>query len=269
VSSALAPSPSAATLIEGGLAQQVIGASIYGMWNDLVLVEAGAYTTLSAGTQSALGVDPTGENQIHGAAPYWRLVLQKSWKTIYAAVGTFGLDASVFPGRDRSAGSDHYRDVGFDMTLQGDLGSKNTLLAQANYIHETQDLRASYALGNAANPSDRLNSARVTVSYFYAQTYGLNVGYFSAWGTSDAGLFASDPIDGSASTSPNSDGYLIEANYTPFGKDASWLAPWLNVRLGLQYIGYTKFNGGNINYDGFGRNAKDNNTLYGYVWFAL
>ncbi|TAL04512.1 MAG: cytochrome C [Rhodospirillaceae bacterium] len=269
VSSALAPSPAAATLIEGNFAQQVIGVSAYGLWNDLVLAETGVYTTLAAGTQSALGVDPSGENQIHGAAPYWRLVVQKSWKHIYAAVGTFGLDASVFPGRDTSAGTDHYRDLGFDLTLQDDIGAKHTVLAQANYIHETQDLKASLALGNTANPSNELNTARVTASYFYDQTYGLIAGYFDAWGTKDAGLFAPNQIGGSASASPNSNGYLFEANYTPFGKDGSWHAPWINVRLGLQYIVYTEFNGGRTNYDGFGRNAKGNDTLYGYVWFAF
>ena len=36
----------------------------------------------------------------------------------------------------------------------------------------------------------------------------------------------------------------------------------------LQYTGYRKFNGGNDNYDGFGRSAKDNNTLFLNVWLA-
>ncbi len=38
--------------------------------------------------------------------------------------------------------------------------------------------------------------------------------------------------------------------------------PWQNVRLSAQYTAYTKFNGGTTNYDGFGRNASWNNTLY-------
>jgi hypothetical protein len=37
----------------------------------------------------------------------------------------------------------------------------------------------------------------------------------------------------------------------------------------VQYTGYTKFNGAKNNYDGEGRNAGDNNTLYTSVWFAL
>jgi hypothetical protein len=40
------------------------------------------------------------------------------------------------------------------------------------------------------------------------------------------------------------------------------------VRVGLQYTSYSKFNGAASNYDGFGRDAKDNNTLFFYVWGA-
>jgi hypothetical protein len=55
-----------------------------------------------------------------------------------------------------------------------------------------------------------------------------------------------------------------------------WLGPvrpllmftyWINTRISLQDTQYTKFNGGGSNYDGFGRNAGDNNSLYLLVWF--
>lgn len=32
--------------------------------------------------------------------------------------------------------------------------------------------------------------------------------------------------------------------------------------LGVQYTGYTSFNGAGTNYDGVGRNANDNNSVY-------
>jgi hypothetical protein len=53
-------------------------------------------------------------------------------------------------------------------------------------------------------------------------------------------------------------GYITEINYLP----------WLNVKLQLQYVGYSKFNGAKTNYDGSGRNASDNNTIYALVWLA-
>ena len=43
--------------------------------------------------------------------------------------------------------------------------------------------------------------------------------------------------------------------------------PFLNVKLQLQYVAYSKFNGGSSNYDGSGRSASDNNTLYVLGWF--
>ena len=39
--------------------------------------------------------------------------------------------------------------------------------------------------------------------------------------------------------------------------------------IGAQYTAYNKFNGATDNYDGAGRNANDNNTLFLYAWFAF
>jgi len=35
-----------------------------------------------------------------------------------------------------------------------------------------------------------------------------------------------------------------------------------NLDLAAQYTAYTRFNGAATNYDGAGRNASDNNTVY-------
>jgi len=48
--------------------------------------------------------------------------------------------------------------------------------------------------------------------------------------------------------------------------DSRSYLPWLNTKLQLQYVGYDKFNGMRTNYDGSGRNASNNNTLYGLIW---
>jgi hypothetical protein len=62
---------------------------------------------------------------------------------------------------------------------------------------------------------------------------------------------------GSTSGSPNSNGWIAELDYLP----------WQNVKLTLQYTAYQKFNGAKSDYDGAGRNASDNNTLYILGWF--
>jgi hypothetical protein len=45
--------------------------------------------------------------------------------------------------------------------------------------------------------------------------------------------------------------------------------PWQNLRLQAQYVAYSKFNGATTNYDGSGRNASDNNTLYLITWLLF
>jgi len=47
------------------------------------------------------------------------------------------------------------------------------------------------------------------------------------------------------------------------------LLPADNMRVGLQYIAYTKFDGASSNFDGLGRSASDNNTIRLFTWFAL
>jgi hypothetical protein len=49
----------------------------------------------------------------------------------------------------------------------------------------------------------------------------------------------------------------------------SWGAPFANLKLGAQYTAYTRFNGGTKNYDGFGRNATGNNTLFLFASLAF
>src|SRR5712691_10624571 len=117
-SSPVAPTPAAAILLDGSLAQQVLGLTAYGLWNDLLSAEAGAYRTLPANVQRAIGVHPDGEQQVDSLAPYWRVALQHQWPTQYVSLGTFGLYAPVFPGRAQMAGHDYFTAVGVDLYYQ-------------------------------------------------------------------------------------------------------------------------------------------------------
>jgi hypothetical protein len=71
--------------------------------------------------------------------------------------------------------------------------------------------------------------------------------------------YPSSPVFGFANGSPDSKGWIGELEYIP----------WQNVKLVLQYTAYQKFNGDSSNYDGNGRSAKDNNTLYLLGWLAF
>jgi hypothetical protein len=264
VSSGLAPTPSAATLIEGGLAQNSIGITAYNFWNRLIYAEAGLYRGLSVRSLTTLGVDSTDTNAIKNVAPYWRLAFAPSWGRNSFEVGTFGMAATIIPGRVRDNGTDHLTDVGIDAQYQW-LGARDGISFQGSWITENQNLSASSALGSATNTHNHLRSINLKTTYYYDQTYGVTAGWFRIDGTSDPLLFGAD----SAAASPNSEGWIGELNYIPFSHGGPSFWPWLNLKLGLQYIYYNKFNGGSTNFDGAGRNAHDNNTFFLFAWLAF
>ena len=97
------------------------------------------------------------------------------------------------------------------------------------------------------------------LNYYYRSPLGDiggSMGYFSTTGETDSLLYSSSPVDGSRTGSPDSDGFILEVGYRP----------WDMTKISVQYILYNKFNGASSNYDGFGRNASDNNTLYVVIW---
>jgi len=264
LSSGLAPKPAAGTLIEGGLAQQVLGLNAYALWDQLIYAEIGGYRTLSPWTDFALGVNPNGTSSIDGIAPYWRLAVEPKWERNSLEVGVFGMAARLNPGRITGFGTDHITDIGIDTQYQF-LADHHAVSLQASWIAENQSLTASQALGNSTNGRDHLRSLRAKATYYYDQTYGATVAYFRVDGTSDAGLYGAV----SANNSPGSSGWIGELNYMPFNHGGPEFWPWLNLKLGLQFVHYDKFNGAQTNFDGAGRNASANDTLFLYSWITF
>lgn len=261
-SSGLAPVPAAATMIEGGFAGLAVGLNAYAYWNQLVYAEFGLYRTLAKGADATLGVNPNGDD-IQGVAPYWRLAIEPKWGNNSLEFGTFGLATSQIPGRVTGFGTNHFTDIGLDAQYQF-LGMRDSVSVQARWITENQNRRASFAQGATSNSLDHLRSYSIKGTYFYEQTYGGTVQYFRKQGTSDPLLYTA-----SASGSPDSSGWIFELNYFPFNHGGPSFWPWLNVRFGLQYTLYNRFNGGQANFDGNGRKAGDNDTLYFYSWFMF
>lgn len=259
----LAPAPAAATLIEGGLGQQVAGLGGYVLWNDLFYAQVAGYRTLSPRTQTSLGVSPEGEDQLSNTMPYWRLGLQQDWGDHYLSLGTFGLLADTYPGRDSSAGHDRRLDLGLDAQYQYSAG-RNDVTVLLRYISERADWNASAPLGNTDKTRDTLHTFSVTASYLYDKTYGIDLGVMTSGGNRDAALY------GSRTGRPNTDEFVVQLDYLPFNRDGGpTMWQWFNPKLILQYIAYTKFDGSRDNYDGAGRDPSDNNTLYAMVWLPF
>ena len=263
--SGLAPTPSAATFLDDTVSQQVIGVGGYTQIMGILYLEIGGYRTMGTGLQDAMGVDPEGEMQVTGLAPYWRVAVEKEFGPNSLEVGTYGMYSNVYPGRVSSEGKDHITDIGFDSQYQY-LTPKNDVTARINLLHESENWDASQALGNVSNSKDHLWDFGTSLSYMFDQTYNATVKYFLISGSSDALLYA-DSITGS----PDSRGWIFQIDYLPFNKiagpEAFW--PYANLKLSLQYVLYDKFDGSSNNYDGTGRSASDNNTLYLQAWLTF
>jgi len=242
-SSSVQPGVGTSSVIDGAFATQVGGATAYAMIDNLVYLEAGGYTSLSNNVQKGLGVADAGQQQIDGAAPYWRAALQKDWKGHFVSLGHYGMIADVFPARDRSAGTtNRFTDVAVDATYQYMANPKHIFEAKSTYIYEDQKLSASRIINaSSSNARTYLNTFKFNTAYTFDQTYGVTFGYNNLSGSNDAMLYSA--ANGYVSNRPNSEFYTAELVYVPFGKNSAYLAPWLNLRTSLQYIGYSQFNG--------------------------
>jgi hypothetical protein len=260
-SSAVAVTPAAGTVIDGKLALQVGGIGLYTFWNNLLYLEVDAFGSTRRGIARPLGAGTTVDTAVSGVVPYWRAALQRQWERHSLEVGAYGLVADIYPSGLAAGTTDRFIDYAFDAQYQL-VYDKHLLAAHATWIGEQQNWDASYSLGNTANSSNRLQTFKGDFTYHYRADFGTVGGalaYFSTVGTTDAVLYAPEAVTGSNTGDPDSSGFILEANYLP--KD--------NLKLVAQYVIYNKFNGGSTNYDGFGRNASDNNTFYLLVWMAF
>jgi hypothetical protein len=263
--------PSAKPIISGGLAQVVLGATGYAMIHDHVYLEAGGYRSLSDRWLNNVGLYPANNAHVNGAAPYWRAAYQFSkgeHGEHYFSVGTFGLDVKLQPD-PTVPDTDHYTDVAFDASYQYTPEGPGALLVNASLIHEKQQLNATFNAGGSDNATNHLNTVEVDASYAYRQTWSAGVGLFDTSGGRDLTLYGPGALSGSNNGSPDTRGFTLQFECVPLGKMESWGRPWVNLRVGLQYTGYLHFNGGTTNYDGFGRSASQNNSLFLFSWMAF
>ena len=264
INSLIAPTPTGNTLLAAGLGQSAIGYTAYAWYDSKLYLEAGAYNTLSPWVLARIG-NGYGVGSTTNPAPYLRAAYEWQWGTSAAHVGALFMNANVNP-MSGSSGTDRYTDYAVDGGYQFLGDGTHIATVQAIYTHETQNLIASAAAAGVATSKYNLDQIRANVSYWCQNTYGLTAGWQKTWGPANPILFAGG---GSVNNKPNSNAFIIEADWVPFGKDTSYLAPFLNLKLGVQYTIYTQFNGGNSNYDGAGANAGDNNTLLVFAWLIF
>ncbi len=262
ISTEVAPTPLAAAVINGPLAQDVAGIGAYGLWNNHWYLAATIYRSEHVGgPQPAVG---TNYNfNIQGVAPYWRGAWQHPSKNNYFELGTYGIHMESTPNNvvgQRNSYTDTAVDFQYDRTLPAvakDVLCENppcsdVLSVRGTYIHEDSSLNASLGAGAATGINHRLNTVQANAEYHFGNRVSFATGWFSVTGTPDALLYAAAPVTGSANGDPRSDGFILNLSWWPV----------MNVDLSAQYTAYLRFNGASTNYDGSGRNASANNSIY-------
>lgn len=293
------PSPTSSRFIDGnapypGFAAggNIAGITAYGFWNRTVYAEFGGYAS-SRGALSFMhaGLPNDSVTKLKGLNPYWRLAWNREWGPHSLMIGTAGMSARIYddPLDTSDAATVHRtRDLSFDTQYQY-LLDPHSVTAQVVYMrsrHHYPDFLANQgvefvdALGNPlanTNADDTTHLLRAKLTYVYQARYGGSVGFFNLTGSSNtanqssglspdtltvtsdpAALAPSQRVGGNLSGNPATRGMTFEAFWTPVQY----------MRIGAQYTVYSRYNGASQNYDGFGRNARDNNSLFIYLWAA-
>jgi len=270
------PSPSSSRFIDGnspypGYASggNVAGLTAYGFWNRTVYAELGVYGTAdNAFRFMSAGVAAADLTHIRGAAPYGRLALNREWGANSLMVGIAGMQTQIYddPLNTSDPSTTHrYTDFVVDAQYQY-LLDPHSVTAQAAYGRDRHTYPSSIAnqpaFDSAGNPladtnsSDTTNVFRAKLTYVYQAKYGGSVSYFNLSGSTNSLNYDPNRVTGNLTGNPGTRGSTFELFWTPLQY----------VRIGAQFTAYNRFNGASQNYDGFGRNASDNNSLFLYVW---
>jgi len=256
ISSAVTPGGAAGAVVDGGLAQQVVGLGVYALWNNLIYLEATGYRT--ALQPGAVPPDSTATNAIHGVSPYWRGALQHTFGTTYAMIGTYGMATKLYP-TGIAGPTNNYTDAALDAQIEQPINQGGVFIVRSTWINERQSLAALFAGGAAAQLNHTLNTARINATFEPNTRWGGTIGYFSTTGTRDSILYAPGILNGSRTGLPTTNGVIEELDFNP----------WQNTRIGIQGMQFSQFNGAASSYDGFGRPASGNNAVYLFLWMAF
>lgn len=269
--SATAPAPGTAIQLDGSLGQQVAGIGAYAAW---LMSHSFLYAELSVYRSAQLGVaqplDSSAPNPVlRDTAPYLRAAYEINWSTASLEVGAIGMNATLLPTNVQQDSAcipaaatcplkalnqvqpNRYYDSGIDFQFDYIPSNENIFTFKGLWLHEDQSLGTDSGAEHSAN---RLDTSRITGSYYRNREAGIIAQWFSTTGSKDAGLYSGNRIN-----VPDSSGYIVELVYIPA----------LNVRYSLQYTMYEMFDGAATNYDGSGRNASDNNTVYLLAWLMF
>jgi hypothetical protein len=229
-----------------GVEGRALGVSAYTLIDDSYYGELGVYNTLSPSMQSRLGAgreDGIALGSMTGA-PYWRVGYTKDLKTRAWSVGLLGFSGTT---KDRATGerNAHFNDLGVDASYQF-LGTREHIFTvNGSYIREN-------STDYVEDAKFKTNEFKLAASYHYQNTYGASLALISA-----------KSKDGAGEIDAQQRGYVLQADWTPFGKESS-MDPLAHLRVGLQYAGFNKFIDAGVE-----DKASDHNRTALFLWTAF
>lgn len=283
-----------------GSGGNLAGITAYAYLNRMLYGELGTYRTANRGFSiMSAGIADADKTKLKGANnPYWRMAFTHEWGPHNIMVGTSGMVAHVYDGGSDTSDPNNlgrFRNTGVDAQYQY-LLDPHTITAQVAYMKQKQNYSANTvadvnangapevfvdAAGNPlapVNDSDTTKTLRAKLTYIYLAKYGGSLSYFNLTGTTNT-LNQTSGFDPAFGITSDRGGLLgatgvsqrVGGNLSgnPATRGLTYEAFWMPVqyaRVGVQYTAYNKFNGATDNYDGLGRNARDNNSLFLYIW---
>lgn len=254
----LGPPATSGTLLNissaNALANRVIGATLYGLYDKNWYGEVGSYTSLPINEQGNLGYSLGGDPGKLNDTGYFRFAYLKDWKTQFFSAGVVAL--TTRRQLPRTAPADDITDLGYDVTYQY-LGNRDNIL-QFSYVNilEQRKYGSTFASptvpGLMALPRGVAHDQTVTLTYTFLQSYALELSHLVSTGTHDVVRY---PLYGDPNTTSN----LISLYWTPFGKDDS-LTSHANLKLAATWFRFTRFNGSGTNIFGVGPGAPVTNA---------
>ncbi|MDE2076053.1 MAG: cytochrome C [Burkholderiales bacterium] len=293
------PSPTSSSFIDGtapypsfGAGANIAGLTAYGFLNQSWYGEAGLYKSATGALHvMAAGLGAADLTRLKGAAPYWRLAWNKQWDAYSLMLGAAGMHSKVYVNPlDMSDpnNTDRWHDLTLDAQLQY-LLDPHAFTAQLAIHRQRHGYPPSAAnqpspfvdasgqpLANS-NSSDTITQIRAKLSYVYQARYGTSLSLFTQNGTTNTANQTSgfDPTSMTITSDPNAGapstrvGGNLSGNPGVTGQTLEvFMMPIQYIRIGAQYTNYSRYNGASHNYDGFGRNASDNNSIFVYLWGA-
>jgi hypothetical protein len=241
------------------LANRVVGATVYGLYDSDWYGEVGTYTALPLSTQSGLGYTDSGDPGKISDTGYFRFAYMKDLKKQFFSAGVVGLTAKrQLP---RIGPADDLTDLGYDVTYQYIGNRKN--IVQVSFVDILEQrhygsLPPSPFPGVVAQSHDAVHDKVFTFTYTFLQTYGLTFSHLESTGTRDIVRYQPYGV-------PDTTSNLLSFTWAPFGKEDS-LTSMANLKLAASWFHFSRFNGSSTNIFGVGpglpvTNARDLNAF--------